>query len=279
MATRRVRAGIIGTGFMGRAHLEAIQRLGTVDVVAVAGSRIEKARSFADAAGIDRAEADYRMLLADNTIDVVHVCTPNASHYAMASAAIDAGKHVMCEKPLAVTSAEAASLSAAAAARGVRHATCYNLRFYPMVQQMRCMRQAGEFGDILVAQGTYSQDWLLYDTDWNWRVEARVSGPLRAMADIGSHWCDMLEHVSGERIAARGSRDIPHVAQQRDRRHRRLWRGSLPSRDPRARIVHGQPGGRRVQEPVVGRNLRHTRIGGLEPGAAGRAVDRPPQRP
>ncbi len=108
----------------------------------------------------------------------------------------------MCEKPLAMTSAEAASLSAAAAARGIRHATCYNLRFYPMVQQMRCMREAGEFGDVLVAQGTYSQDWLLYDTDWNWRVEAKSSGPLRAMADIGSHWCDMLEHVSGERIAA-----------------------------------------------------------------------------
>jgi predicted dehydrogenase len=177
MATRRVRAGIIGTGFMGGVHLEALRRLGTVDVVAVAGSRIEKARAFADAAGIDKAEADYRTLLADHTIDVVHVCTPNASHFAMASAAVEAGKHVMCEKPLAMTSGEAASLSAAAAAKQVRHATCYNLRFYPMVQQMRCMRQAGEFGDILVAQGTYSQDWLLYDTDWNWRVEAKSSGP------------------------------------------------------------------------------------------------------
>jgi predicted dehydrogenase len=200
MATRRVRAGIIGTGFMGRVHLDALRRLGNVDVVAVAGSRIDKARAFADAASINRAEGDYRTLLADQTIDVIHVCTPNASHFEMASAAVDAGKHVMCEKPLAVTSAEAASLCAAAAATKVRHATCYNLRCYPLVQQMRWMREAGEFGDILVAQGTYSQDWLLYETDWNWRVDAKVSGPLRAMADIGSHWCDMLEHISGERI-------------------------------------------------------------------------------
>jgi predicted dehydrogenase len=202
MATGRVRAGIIGTGFMGRVHCEALRRLGTVEIAAVAGSSAEKAQAFAAVQAIPRAEGDHLAILADPSIDVVHVCTPNASHFAMASAAVKAGKHVMCEKPLAMTSAEAVSLSAAAAAKGVRHATCYNLRFYPMVQQMRCMREAGELGDILVAQGTYSQDWLLYDTDWNWRVEAKSSGPLRAMADIGSHWCDMLEHVSGERIAA-----------------------------------------------------------------------------
>ena len=120
----------------------------------------------------------------------------------MASEAIDVGKHVLCEKPLATTSAQAASLAARAAAKNVRHATCYNLRFYPMVQQMRAMREAGELGEILVAQGTYSQDWLLLDTDWNWRVEAKAAGPLRAMGDIGSHSCDMVEHVSGERIGS-----------------------------------------------------------------------------
>jgi len=193
---------MIGTGFMGRVHCEALRRVGTVEVAAVAGSSAEKARAFAAAQAIPGAQGDYRAILADPSIDVIHVCTPNASHFAIASAAVEAGKHVMCEKPLAMTSAEAASLSAAAAARGVRHATCYNLRFYPMVQQMRCMREAGELGDVLVAQGTYSQDWLLYDTDWNWRVEAKSSGPLRAMADIGSHWCDMIEHVTGLRITA-----------------------------------------------------------------------------
>jgi predicted dehydrogenase len=198
----RLRAAIVGTGFMGRVHCEALRRLGVVDVVAIAGSRLEKAHAFADAHGVDRAETDYRVLLADPEIDAVHICTPNACHFEMASAAIGMGKHVLCEKPLAMTSAEAASLAERAAAKPVCHATCYNLRFYPMVQQMRGMCEAGELGEILVAQGTYSQDWLLYDTDWNWRVEAKNAGPLRAMGDIGTHWCDMLEHVSGERIRA-----------------------------------------------------------------------------
>jgi len=99
-----------------------------------------------------------------------------------------------------MTSAEAEGLAARAAAKKVRNATCYNLRFYPMVQQMRSMREAGELGETLVAHGTYSQDWLLYRTDWNWRVDAASAGPLRAMGDIGSHWCDLLEHVTGLRI-------------------------------------------------------------------------------
>ena len=202
MGGHRLRAAIIGTGFMGRAHCEALRRLGVVDVAAIAGSSLAKAEEFAAAFGVDRAEADYRAILADPAIDAVHICTPNARHFTMASEAIDAGKHVMCEKPLATTSAQAASLTVGAAAKNVRHATCYNLRFYPMVQQMRAMREAGELGEILVAQGTYSQDWLLYDTDWNWRVEAKHAGPLRAMGDIGSHWCDMVEHVSGEQIGS-----------------------------------------------------------------------------
>jgi predicted dehydrogenase len=196
MATR-VRAAIIGTGFMGRVHFEAMRRLGFVDVAAVAGSSVDKARAFADAFGVARAEGDYRAVLDDPDIDAVHICTPNAQHFAIASAALEAGKHVLCEKPLALTSAEAATLATLASTKAVRNATCYNLRFYPMVQQMRRMCEAGELGEILVAQGTYSQDWLLYDTDWNWRVEAKAAG---AMGDIGSHWCDMVEHVTGRRI-------------------------------------------------------------------------------
>src|SRR4029077_12707985 len=108
-------------------------------------------------------------------------------HFTIAAAALEAGKHVPCEKPLAGTSPDAAYLARRAAAMGVRNATCHNLRYYPMVQEMRRMREAGHLGEILIAQGTYSQDWLLYETDWNWRVDSRGAGPLRAMGDIGSH--------------------------------------------------------------------------------------------
>jgi predicted dehydrogenase len=202
METARVRTAIVGTGFMGRVHLEAVRRLGFVDVGAVVGSSVDKARSLAGAFGVDRAEGDYRAVLADPDIHAVHICTPNSRHFAMASAALEAGKHVLCEKPLAMTSAEAAELARLASTKAIRNATCYNLRYYPMVQQMRRMREAGDLGEILIAQGTYSQDWLLYDTDWNWRVEAKEAGPLRAMGDIGSHWCDMVEHVTGQRITS-----------------------------------------------------------------------------
>jgi predicted dehydrogenase len=187
---------------MGRTHLDAIRRLGFVDVAAVVGSSREKARAFADTAGIDVATDDYKAIVGDPDIQAVHVCTPNAQHFAMASAALDRGKHVMCEKPLASTKAEAATLVAMAAATSVRNATCYNLRYYPMVQQMRRMREAGQFGDILIAQGTYSQDWLLYETDWNWRVDASQAGSSRVLGDIGSHWCDMVEHVTGLQITS-----------------------------------------------------------------------------
>ena len=202
MAPTRIRTGIIGTGFMGRVHLEAVRRLGFVDVVAVAGTNADKARALADGFGVAEATADYRTLLTKAHLDAVHICTPNAHHYAMACAALDAGKHVLCEKPLAMTSGEAADLVSRAGARRLRNATCHNLRYYPMVQHMRRVCESGELGEILIAQGTYSQDWLLYDTDWNWRVEAKDAGNLRAMGDIGSHWCDLVEHVTGLRITS-----------------------------------------------------------------------------
>jgi predicted dehydrogenase len=187
---------------MGRVHLEGVRRLGFVDVVAVVGSSVEKARQLADTFGVEHASADYRSMLATGEVDAVHVCTPNVQHYPMAAAALDAGKHVLCEKPLAMTSGEAADLVARATAKRRRNATCHNLRYYPMVQQLRRLRESGELGEILVAQGTYSQDWLLYDTDWNWRIDAKDAGSLRAMGDIGSHWCDLMEHVTGLRIAS-----------------------------------------------------------------------------
>jgi predicted dehydrogenase len=238
MEATRVRIAIVGTGFMGRVHLEAVRRLGFVDVGVVVGSSLDKARNLARTFGVDRAEDDYHAVLADSDIHAVHICTPNSRHFAMASAALEAGKHVLCEKPLALTSAEAAALVRLSGAKAIRNATCYNLRYYPMVQHMRRMREAGELGEILIAQGTYSQDWLLYDTDWNWRVEAKEAGPLRAMGDIGSHWCDMVEHVTGQRIMSLCS-DLAtfHKTRQRPAGSADTFAG--PSRQVNNQIVDG----------------------------------------
>ena len=199
---KKLRTAVFGTGFMGRVHTEGIRRLGNVEVVAIAGSSEEKARKFADEVSVPGATGDYRTLLADPKLDAVHVCTPNALHFPMAMAALEAGKNVLCEKPLATTVAEAEQLVAKAKAKGLANCTFHNLRYYPMVQQMRGLREAGELGEIYAVQGTYSQDWLLYDTDWNWRIDTSANGRSRAFADIGTHWCDMVEHVTGQRITS-----------------------------------------------------------------------------
>jgi predicted dehydrogenase len=181
-----MKTAIVGGGFMGRVHAEAVRRLGSVEAIPVGG----------------RDEAAFRAALANPGIKAVHICTPNAAHFPMAKAALEAGKHVLCEKPLAISSTEAHALVALANEKALRNCTCHNLRYYPVVQHMRRMREDGDLGEILVVQGTYSQDWLLYDTDWNWRVTTSDSGPSRALADIGSHWCDMAEHITGQRITS-----------------------------------------------------------------------------
>ena len=198
----RIRTAVIGTGFMGRVHLEALRRIEHVDVVEVAATTADKARAAAEGYNVLNSTGDWQDVIRDPSIDAVHVCTPNDSHFPIAKAALEAGKHVLCEKPLAMSSAQARELTDLAAAKGLRNALCHNLRFYPMVQQMRSMREAGAFGEILVVQGTYSQDWMLYETDWNWRVDPSVSGPSRVMADIGSHFFDVAEHVTGLKVSS-----------------------------------------------------------------------------
>ena len=193
---KKVTTAIIGTGFMGRVHIEGIRRLGHVDVVAVAGSSDASAKKFAAEMGVERSTGDYKTLLADPSIDAVHVLTPNSLHFPMSMAALDAGKAVLCEKPLTVTSAEAKKMVALAAKKNLPNAVCHNLRYYPVVQHVRRIIESGELGEILHVQGTYSQDWLLYETDFNWRIEADRNGELRAMGDIGSHWMDMIQHLT-----------------------------------------------------------------------------------
>ncbi len=197
----RIRTAVIGTGFMGRVHLEALRRVENVDVVEIAATSADKAKAAAEGFNVLNATGDWQDVIRDPSIDAVHITTPNAEHFPMVKAAFEAGKHVLCEKPLAMGVAQAEELVALQAARGLRGAVNHNLRYYPMVQQMRRMREAGDFGDILVVQGTYSQDWMLYETDWNWRVEPTVGGESRVMADIGSHFFDMAEHVTGLRVS------------------------------------------------------------------------------
>jgi predicted dehydrogenase len=196
------KTAVLGTGFMGRVHLEALRRLGNVQVVALASLEEDVARRMAAQFSVGRVEADYRKVLEDPSIDAVHICTPNSQHFPMAHDALQAGKHVVCEKPLATSVADAQTLVSAAAKAGRRDCLNHNLRSYPVVQQIRRLCEAGDLGEILVVQGTYSQDWLLYDTDWNWRVDAAEGGASRCMADIGSHWFDMAEHLTGQRVSS-----------------------------------------------------------------------------
>ena len=198
----KLQVAVIGTGFVGRVHVENIRRQNDAEVVAIADQTAEIAAGFGEALGVARTTGDYRELLDDPSIDAVHICTPNHTHFPIARDSVNAGKNVICEKPLAISTDEAAQLVELARAKGVVHATSYNLRFYPNVAQMRRMVETGQVGDILAAQGSYVQDWLFHETDYNWRLEPEVGGASRAMADIGSHWCDLLEHVTGRRITA-----------------------------------------------------------------------------
>lgn len=199
---RKLKAAVIGAGFMGRTHVDAIRRLGNVEVVAVAAATEEEASAFASKANIGRSTADVDSILGDREIEGVHICTPNDTHAPLSIKALQAGKHVLCEKPLALSAAEAAAMLDLAEKKGLCHATNHNLRYYPVVQQVRRMIEAGELGDLLVVQGTYSQDWLLYDTDFNWRILRSANGPLRVVGDIGSHWMDMIQHVTGLSISS-----------------------------------------------------------------------------
>lgn len=199
---RRVKTAVIGAGFMGKVHSEAIRRLGHVDIVGVAAGSAEEAAAFGQSIGVDRTTGDYKELLADSAIEAVHVCTPNALHYPVSKAALEAGKAVLCEKPLSMSASEAEDMVKLAESTGLPNCVNHNLRYYPVVQHMRRMVESGELGEVLVVQGTYAQDWLLYDTDYNWRIEKAANGPLRVVGDIGSHWMDLVQHITGQEITA-----------------------------------------------------------------------------
>lgn len=176
---KKYKVGVIGVGFIGPAHMEGIRRLG-FDVVAVAEATQELAEQSAERLLVPKAYGDWKDLIADPEIDVVHIASPNFLHYKHAKAALEAGKHVICEKPLAMTSAESGELVRLAAEKKLVNAVNFNIRFYPLVQDAKARIEAGEIGDKLyIIQGSYLQDWLLLDTDWNWRLEPEFGGELR----------------------------------------------------------------------------------------------------
>jgi predicted dehydrogenase len=190
-----IKAGVVGTGFIGVVHVDALRRLG-VEVTGVVGSTPERAA----AKGIAAAYDSYEALLDDERVDVVHLTTPNHLHYPQVKQALAAGKHVVCEKPLATTAEESAELVELAETSGLVHCTNFNIRFYPMNQEARARIHAGELGSVWSVHGGYLQDWLATPTDWNWRLEPDKAGELRAVGDIGSHWLDLTQWLIGQRV-------------------------------------------------------------------------------
>lgn len=194
-----INVGVVGTGFMGVAHIEALRRLG-VNVAGIVGSTPQRAQQKADALNLPKVYKDFDALLADPAIHAVHITSPNAAHFDQCMAVLAAGKHVICEKPLGLNSSETSQLLSAAKSAGLVHAVVFNQRFYPVVHQAKAMVSNGDVGNFRLVTGGYHQDWLLLETDWNWRLVADKAGELRAIADIGSHWFDNVQFISGMKI-------------------------------------------------------------------------------
>lgn len=197
---RRLRCGIVGYGFIGPHHADAMRRLGFVEVHGICTSSLEESRAKAARDGIAKAYRSVEEMVADPQIDVVDIAAPTQFHVSAALAAIEAGKPVIVDKPLAPSAADARRLFEAAEAAGVPHAVTFNYRFNPMVQQARAMIRRGALGDLHLIHGHYLQEWLLYPEDFNWRVEPENTGPAAMMGDAGCHWFDLIEYVTGLRV-------------------------------------------------------------------------------
>jgi predicted dehydrogenase len=197
---KTIKAGIIGTGFIGPAHVEAARRLGFVEMIGLCEANDELAKSKASKMNIPKAYGSVEKFLADKEIEVVHNCTPNHLHFQISKQILAAGKHIISEKPLAMTTDESKELVKLAAKAGVVNAIDFNYRYYPLVQEARAMVASGKLGDVFHANGSYTQDWLYLQTDWNWRLVPEFSGKSRAVADVGSHWCDCIQFISGRKI-------------------------------------------------------------------------------
>jgi predicted dehydrogenase len=196
----RIRVGVAGTGFAAASHLDALSRVPQVEVVAISGSNAEHTRALAARYGVPTPYEGHQRLIDHAELDALHNCTVNRLHHEVNLAALTRGLHVLSEKPLALDSAQSGELAMAAARAGVVNAVCFNYRHYPVVAQIRALLAGGEYGPHHFVHGAYLQDWLLLPSDWNWRLETADAGMSRAVADIGSHWTDLVQHVTGDAI-------------------------------------------------------------------------------
>ena len=274
-ARRPLRVAIAGTGFIGEVHAGAVRRAGA-RLVGVAASTPERGRAAARLLGAETGFAHAEAMATSPDVDVVHVCTPNHLHAALAEAALAAGKHVVCEKPLAIDAGAARRLAAAAAASGAVATVPFVYRFYPLVREARARVAAGAIGPVRLIHGCYLQDWLATEDDDNWRVDADLAGGRsRAFADIGSHWCDLVEFVSGDRLAAVCAEAVTAVPE----RVRRAGAGphafAAPVAGSEADAAGAGGTGRRpvTTEDIDARAVPHPprgrRVGRDQPGLAG----------
>jgi predicted dehydrogenase len=196
---KKLQAAIVGVGFVGRAHLEALRRRG-IPVAGLLGSSPERTKEACSSLGIERSYSSLQELVQDDRIDVVHICTPNHLHFEQAGVVIKSGKHVMCEKPLAMDTLQSAALIELVREHHRVGGLAYNLRYYPLCQEARAIVDQGLIGETRLVQGSFLQDWLLYPSDWNWRLEAKLGGDLRAISDIGTHWLDLIMWITGRKV-------------------------------------------------------------------------------
>ena len=197
---KTIKVGLIGTGYIGVVHLEMLRRLGGVEVVAVADPNEDLARRTAERFGVPRVYADAAALIADREVEVVHDCAPNNAHFEINAATIRAGKEVLSEKPLALDSKESGELVALAESHGTLTAIDFCYRYYPVVQEAAARARRGDLGVVRAFAGHFLQDWLLFETDYSWRLDPTVAGRANVVADLGSHWCDLVQFVTGQKI-------------------------------------------------------------------------------
>jgi predicted dehydrogenase len=197
---KKPNAAIVGLGFVGRAHLDALRRLG-ISVQGIVGSTAERTKVAAESLGLPRAYGSLEELAADESVQVVHLCTPNYLHFQESSQLLRAGKHVLCEKPLTLDSRESAALVSLVKETNRVGGVAYNLRYYPLCQEARALIRKGAIGDVRLVHGSFLQDWLLFPTDWNWRLESKLGGELRAVSDIGTHWLDLTMWMTGSNVS------------------------------------------------------------------------------